>query len=676
MCDDSNWLQADIVELTFGGRERLLIGTKAAVDQWKPGTCPTISLRLRNGRWWVAATFAIEGLHHPASDVVYFQGVLFKVPNLARSAHSLRGIEASLPSSIEMLLCEGKRRSKMNHLIAWVNDSATGVHLSPFTTDDEEQGSRHGEAGEHWLRVGRGLFPIAVLPRHLLGAERGTSVADRADGALRRLGGLVSDLWSIVTDSAAPRPGKESQASLSLTTGDTLRTDWWQRLARLDHLVFRAGVADAWAALMAERHVRLVAQYPSRPLYMARDPVLSGPRGPWSQADGWSPSNPRGMVRERVVIRSGDTPPNRLALGFARRVLDELRRIHQDSGGALDGSGLALIAGEIRVQAENILHDPAFADVPRDATVPLDSPSLQLNARCRPLLDAWSHIDRKASLLDPHLGEVLLQPIARAEELYERWCHVAFMLAIRERITQLTGSPAELHPQTLDHTHVILKSGELAIHLLYTGFLPHRPDQGAEDDETGRWSGLKWSVGGSRSLTYHNISLESWSPVSRPDGIVLVCRGGLAICAHAWDAKYRPMTMMHAKGTPGRTAAGGVYQAHAFRDAVKLRFDHSEDPLPIVWSVVVHPGAAQPRSGGRPQNDWAPISWAWAVDANDRKGVPLSRVLTLGCGGVAIGAACPAPLDIEPESTEPHMKTREWGDISHFAGLFVEPYIS
>ena len=493
--------------------------------------------------------------------------------------------------------------------------------------------------------MGRGVLPIAILSRHLLGAETGGSLPERVSTAMLRLSGLLFDLWTLLgSASTRPAQGGESKGGIvGLTTGDEQTVpDWSQRLARLDDLVFRSDVEATWATLVADPFVRLTSRYPTKPVNRTRRPILAGPRGPWSIDAGWSPFNQSGLVRDRQVIRTADTPPNRLAIGLAARVLDELRRIETEAGEKLMESSLFIVADDLRKAAETVLHAPAFVEVPRNARVPLDSPSLQLNARCRPLLDAWLRLDRRMTFFGTMYSEVLCEPIARAEVLYERWCHATMVRATLDAVRESHG-PA-VH-EVLDDAGTLAKvqSSDCQVYMLYTGLLPHRGGDGSESDESWNWSGLNWSTDSAATTVdvpanrdSIHIGISSWSPVSRPDGVIVVAQRDLKPTAHCWDAKYRPLTMPKDEGKkPDRQAAGAAYQAHAFRDAVTIDYSHSEsktsDRLSVSWSLVVHPGAIRPTKRNILTKGRKPLSWDWYRT----KGYP-------GDGGIDIRQAGPA----------------------------------
>jgi hypothetical protein len=70
------------------------------------------------------------------------------------------------------------------------------------------------------------------------------------------------------------------------------------------------------------------------------------------------------------------------------------------------------------------------------------------------------------------------------------------------------------------------------------------------------------------------------------------------LIAVAWDAKYRTL------GTTDRWAAGYLYQAHAFRDALAVKLREEQRLSPVCWSIVLHPGPGIDKFVSQRPNDW------------------------------------------------------------------------
>ncbi|MCK6506737.1 hypothetical protein L6R53_25770 [Myxococcota bacterium] len=524
----------------------------------------------------------------------------------------------------EVFVGEGKGVSGTSVDLRW--DDGLVVLGAPSRKDEEgERVIEHARAGTIWVHYGGARLPIAVLPRHLI------QDSEHPGEAMLRLQALVSDLWRNESRPHlhAEKSREDHQPGVAVRTGSSQR-HWPQRLKRLHDMLFQSdgvNVQAAWQALMAEPVVRLESEYPVVPMHRARRAVLAGPRGPWSLAGGWSPHSPAGDVRERVVRRSGDTPPHRLAVGLANLVLSELWIIRRDAGPDLDRSGLSLWVAHIQQTAESVLSCPAFSDVPLQAEVALDSPALQGNARCRPLLVAWDRLHRGIALdRAVPLDDVMLEPLAKVHTLYERWCYVALCQAAE----QVLRTPRRRWGDSEDHLVIGAEViGEHRGHPVTVRILhaaDGAPDPG-DDLSQGEWD----TRAKTREATWGGI-IESWSVVSKPDGIIVVEVDGHK-AVHAWDAKYRKF-----KKNDPRALSGYLYQAHAFRDALTF----CEDGSDIGWSAVVHPGLAKETVRSK--------CWVKGKGTPDLKGKETKTLVEdhqaqLSNGGVCIMAAAPAATD-------------------------------
>ena len=472
-----------------------------------------------------------------------------------------------------------------------------------FQRKNKRSGVYAGQVGTGWIRVGGARLAISIMPRHFLelglgGAVTNNSVATLVERAMLRLQAMVQDLW----DDAIDHRADKTPGAIPISDGGARSTEWFQRLARVENLVVHKGVREAWQALMAEPVVTLISEYPIAPIIMAKRPVWSGPRGPWTLPGGWSPDRPDGNVRDRVVRRTTDTPPNRLAVGLAQLVIRELsdiqRKMGRDSTLVLvenfRGSGLGRLAATLRQEAEMVVQCPGFAEVSRTQSVALDSPSLQNNSRCRPLLEAWARIHRGlGNDADIPLDDAMMEPIASVELLYERWCFRALCKA--------AASAMSVAPDRLDTRDF---PGDILLHRRYS-------KNGTTVEILHQMNKVVMTESGEgrekRRGTWHG-RVRSWSPVFRPDGFIIV--DGRAV--HAWDAKYRKL-----KGAPsddgisGAFESGYLYQAHAFRDALRYQIIPRGAFEPLSWSFAIHPGVLPDRDteppkatggGARPEN--------------------------------------------------------------------------
>lgn len=548
--------------LEFGDR-----GPKLTIRPKGAGTGPMVRLR-RNGHRWRVPGEPPDG---DGGGKVGPASLLVRPDGGHREAHP--DLEA------EVLVVEGNGREGLCLEFAWDGGEPKPWAEGLFSKDG---GIRHGQVGTGWIRYGGARLGIHVVPRHFV-HESPASVAD----AIRDLGALVRDLASIGRSLHQPSDRERpDQLGVPVQEAEQRKLLWYQRLARLEHLVRDKGVRDAWQALMADPVVVLEQHFPSAFLAEARRPVLAGARGPWSLPRGWSPDSPHGIVRERVVRRTADTPPNRLAVALARKVIEELASIQRAAAGAgerLAGTGLGCLVEDLLVEAEAVLLCPAFAEVPPDALAPLDSPSVLVTPRCQPLLHAWTALDRGLALsLDVPVGDVMIEPLARMEVLYERWCF-ALLCQIAGGVLK-APEPANLDDPNgkLLHRKYRSSNGDV-IEILHAA--DGAPAADDKDRPAGRWIGTGEKA---ENRTWKN-RVTSWSPVLRPDGFLIV-NGHV----HVWDAKYRRWLTTE----NNRWESGRLYQAHAFRDALTF------DGKPIEWSIAIHPmiGSSGSKTYPRPAN--------------------------------------------------------------------------
>jgi hypothetical protein len=481
-------------------------------------------------------------------------------------------------------------------------------------------------AGAFWLTEGGARLVIGVLPRNFLddtGAGRRSAAGvdaeaiDEAVGALREMvRALIDDRRPVAGDTAgAPGLATAVNPRAPLDVGRAV-----QRLHRLLSLLREGGVLDAWEALLADPPVLLTAEHPLRPMGRARRPILAGPRGPWSLAEGWSPDRPLGLVRDRQVRRTADTPPNRLAVQLAARVRAELDLLQRALRRGDGPHAYSALIDDLRQRATAIERAPAFGEVDRAAPLALDSPTLQANRRCQPLLRAWHRIGRDVRCTnDIPLDEVVLEPLAKAHHLYELWC----AHRLRALLTAQLGSPAEDSPGGWTRDTWRVGDGRLV--------LAASLDPGPTDEDGVIQADPRRSWG---------KAVRSWGLVSLPDGYLAVRPGpGEPWRVLIWDAKYRRVTF-------NRYLSGITYQAHAFRDAVRVVLDKVGHPA--LWSVVLHPTRADGKQV--PERfllrEDERLQGQVGCDADGTQPlVELAEAMRQGVGGVGILGARPAPGD-------------------------------
>lgn len=421
------------------------------------------------------------------------------------------------------------------------NDEGSEDALPPHTW-----ALAHDTAGQACIWLQDLPLVVGVWPRHFLDvAGKDEPPAEQVWDALKRLGRMVRDLREV----ERALEGAPDAQGIATPEGDG-ESGWRQRLQQIADLVDRQGVASAWAALVSDPVVRLAQEFPVRPLDRAVRPVLQGTRGPWTLADGWHPPRHDGRVRDRIVIRTVDTPPNRLAVQSAMRVVRHLDQIDadiaKDAAAPEATSGMLgawqRLADRLRRQARRVLTAPSLAEVSRTEAVALDSPSVQTNARCQPLLRAWRRLNLNFAQASP-FEAALRDPLGKTNEVYELWCWIQ----VNAALAKVVGLPA-------------VDAGRASA-----------TAQTWQQEFTGRVR----SIQSSKDTTAHT----SWSLARAPDGIVATPAGFLV-----WDAKYRawpPAQYGEPAGSPF------VYQAHAFRDAVRLNDGPKTQAL---WSLVLFAG--------------------------------------------------------------------------------------
>ena len=477
------------------------------------------------------------------------------------------------------------------------------------------------KAGTRWIDHQGASLAVGVLPRNLLDPEQwaDTNTAGEAvASALKTLRAMVSDLLSAECE-LGPDPNDSTNADPGLAAGvdmsrriPTGRAA--QRLHRLQRLLEEGGVLDAWAAMLADPDVQLTSEQPVKPLHRARRPEFSGVRGPWAVANGWSPVNPLGRVHDRRVLRTVDTAPNRLAVQLAARVRAELDLIEK----ALPPP-CPYTAGidRLRRHALAVERAPAFAAVSRVARVPLDSPSLHANRRCQPLLRAWIRFDR--DLRVDHLipfDEVVLEPLHKVHHLYELWCAQRLRALLEKK-----RGPAKVTSEGRWVRYAWGPPGRTIV--LAASLDPGQPDDG--DDEVWKPDAQREERAGGR--------FRSWGLVSLPDGYLWLETGNSGIGTMIiWDAKYRRVKHR-------RYLASLTYQAHAFRDAIRVIDSKTPGGRSPQWSLVLHP---------TPQTEEVPSDYLLREGGHGQDRLELGefRNALIGpAGGIGILRARPAEDD-------------------------------
>jgi hypothetical protein len=494
------------------------------------------------------------------------------VPDSAPPKNQLKGV----------FICPAQSRSAdrtgpvLEAEILVIEQSDTSTPIRWEQPSAKEETGKPDRSGTRWIHWGGAHLGVGLLPRNFLDTEalkKPAQVPQALDDALQAMRAMVRDLVAFEGAHAAPERagGEEREKGRPVEEGKAVdpsaqlpRKDFVQRLYRLSHLLREGGVLAAWDALLADPQVLLTATHPVRPVERARRPVFSGSRGPWNLPGGWNPETELGRVRDRVVHRTADTPPNRLAVQLAARVraiLDELRP------GLKEHFGYGEMLEDLRRRAVAVERAPVFEGVDRTAPVPLDSPSLQANRRCQPLLRAWTRLDRATRpSLDIPLDEVLLEPTKKTHHLYELWCTQRLRRIIEEATT--TSSKDDLQESEWCSYRWTLPRGTLEL----AASLDPGQEEGEDDDNQPR-------LDGTRSWTNHIVT---WALVSRPDGYLLLRPQGGHPVLIIWDAKYRQV--IHSQNLSGLT-----YQAHAFRDALHLRDTDGSPPIAPRWSLVFHP---------------------------------------------------------------------------------------
>jgi hypothetical protein len=452
---------------------------------------------------------------------------------------------------------------------------------------DETIGSKG--AGDYGILEAGAHLTIGIVPRNFLDCSDiktdNNNLAEKLDEAVRCLRSMVDDLIGPNMLAHPKLDGQPQPGAATSLDPSAAMTDAVQRLDRLNKLLHDGHVLAAWEALLADPAVLLRAEHPVRPLPRARHPILHGTRGPWSLANGWSPDNELGRVRDRHVYRTTDTPPNRLAVQLAARVLGELRAINQDlnkqaqnsKDGEFGRHAYSELVDDLMQRATAVDRAPVFSEVSRTAPVGFDSPSLQMNRRCQPMLSAWTRLDRGLrDATDIPADEAVLRPLEKVHVLYELWCAQRLRALITEKLDGFDEKSEP--PKSMMHYEWSSKLTETRV-LLAATMTPHSDDaQGTkiEEDLKSRWSTKIGST---------DIRIQTWAYVRQPDGLIAVKhKDADPWTVIVWDAKYR----IH---RDNKYLSSATYQAHAFRDALRVSVG-GDIPVQPTWSLVLHPTPA------------------------------------------------------------------------------------
>lgn len=586
------------LRVTFPTGRALLLGNAGAAPLAEVRVC-------RKGTAWRLdmAGAALSASAEPGGGRRDHYGCVFVRP-LAPSARP-RSEHAILDA--ELLLIEGHSEGTSlpaRWELAGATDGAAGGSTSGAAA------ILPNVAGACWIVEGGARLTIGVIPRNFLDAKAlsgaaavHTQIGDAVEGLRRIVDDLIGAQVSIAEGAALRQHAPSVATRLDARTALEGAV---QRLHRLNHLLRDGHVLGAWDALIADPAVLLQAEHPARPMAQARQPVLHGNRGPWALASGWSEENQAGRVLDRRVIRTVDTPPNRLAVQLANRVIVELRGIdkalasHVEEEGGGRGLGMYAYADLVRDlmrRAIAVERAPVFAEVSRTAPVALDSPTLQLNRRCQPLLRAWTRLDRGLRAdQDIPADEAVLRPLEKTNVLYELWCAVR----LRDLLSEALGSA----PSHYSLDEILRYDWEVAgARVLLAATMRPRSEVDADErepcteEDQARWQSETDRAGGC-------VQIGTKALVRLPDGLLAVRpKSADRWIVTIWDAKYRTIR-------DDKYLAGATYQAHAFRDALRVRIDRAAAVQPA-WSVVLHPT----RIGG------ADRLIPWSDDAGKEAGV-------------------------------------------------------
>lgn len=563
------------MRIRFGETDRMLRVETTGESATAPRT--EILMRPREG-WWQAHDVAPTS---PGDGERTAIGSVLLSPVAPQNSYS----HPMLPC--ELWFLESIGNTKRGITLVWEGPEPLpwAERLSESGNDNRMRRNLPSDGvGAAWVQVGEARLSLGMFPAKMIDPAEFLSQAPResvaiAEAAVQQLRRILDDLWNF--DPTLLDARSEAAGGIGFAKDQVRVPSWAERLRRLHNLVYNKGdrdssVRDSWYALMADAEVRLTTEYPIVVFQRARRPVLHGNRGPWTLDGGWRPDRPDGLVRDRRVERSSDTPPNRLALALAARVRLHLDQIERDAlveaPSEWEDSCYVAISAQIRDLCTAVDSWPPFREVRREALLDLGSPTLQANRRCRGLLQAWTAMDAKMGRPpDDDLADLMLTPIPSAPLLYERWCYV-YLGKILEKVAMSDGKGSSPWQRRF-------KVGDTVVVLAYTA----RPTRRVGYDEPLSKAATSEISGG---------LLDSFSPVSEPDGVLIVTTNGVTTL-HIWDAKYRPIFKEK------KPLSGDLYQAHAFRDALRWRPTQSTASIKPAWSLVLHPGAIAGTPGER-----------------------------------------------------------------------------
>ena len=418
--------------------------------------------------------------------------------------------------------------------------------------------------GQTVVPVGTGALPLLVLDRKM----PETPGMDRAE----QLECLLASLWS---RHHALLRRLNRPATLRLNTTGRMTRAPLHTLLLLHRLVWEDGVDEAWEEISAHPRTEIDVEYPEMPVERARRPVLHGSKGPWTLSEGWYPESDGGRVRVRQPNRSVDVPANRLAVRLAlivETLADRVLRTLASSNMA-SATSWATSARRLRSRALRFRSAPSLQDVMPYSPLAVDSPSVQLDRSCRPLLQAW-HVLHKGLAVDSSVESLLWDPLKEAYDLYEYWCWFALCEAVQEA----TGVPGTTVATVVKPIETF--SGELRLR------------HGLRHDTR---------VGQKLIRLHYNAPARSGSPYKsysrnfRPDFALEFSDGQQGTSGFIlFDAKYRVLNVeeMAEEGMENARAERRGYAKtddlkvmHAYREA--LRGNHDSVPG---WVLTLFPG--------------------------------------------------------------------------------------
>ncbi|MEZ4444954.1 MAG: nuclease domain-containing protein [Polyangiaceae bacterium] len=403
--------------------------------------------------------------------------------------------------------------------------------------------------------------PILVLDRKMPGPDRVQQLEQLVQGVWERHHALLRRLGR-PTSVQLENAGCKIPAPIHI-------------LMLLDRLIWVGGVHEAWEAIAAEPKTLLEIDWPAVEIARARRPAFHGHHAPWHLARGWFPGASNGRVRDREPLRTPDIPPNRLALRLAmvverltEDVLTVLRQSEHPSA-----AGWQRVAMRIRGRAMRLRAAPSLVHVDAYGALGLDTPTMQQDPVSRPLLSAWSSLQRGITI-DSRLESLLHDPLKEAWDLYEYWC----WFALCDAVAAVVGSAGKSSRMT-QAGDGLLDEADLRHGLVHTFRL------------TGRIVQIHYNRCAPR---VPRDPFWSYSRHFRPDFAISICDDGDKPVLFVLDAKYRVDVAQDDADVSdteekaerrGFAKTDDIKVMHAYRDA--LRTAKGEPPR---WVLTLYPG--------------------------------------------------------------------------------------